>query len=111
MSSPSFARFATTSANTKRSPEPDVDDKIGEPEPKLLGLSITPLMPVDPEVAAGLPLNSPRESKQTFVEGALDILEGDWLVVAGTDYAIRSVAEWPGDEAFLHLVVEEIKIE
>jgi len=30
--------------------------------------------------------------------------------VGGTEYAIRSVAEWPGDEAFLHLVVEELKI-
>ena len=109
MSSPSFARFATTLASTKRSPEA-VGGKIGAPEPKLLGLSIAPLMPVDPETAAGLPLNSPRESKQTFVEGVLDIMEGDWLVVGGTEYAIRSVAEWPGDEAFLHLVVEEIKI-
>lgn len=108
MSSPSFARFATTSANTKRSPAA-VGGKIGAPEPKLIGLSIMPLMPVDAEVAAGLPLNSPRESKQTFVEGALDIIEGDWLVVGGVEYVIRSVAEWPGDEAFLHLVVEEIK--
>jgi hypothetical protein len=101
--------MATTTASTKRSPAA-VDGKIGEMETNLTGLSIVPLMPVDPDTVQDLPLRSPREAKQTFVEGLLDIVEGDRLVVDSTEYVIRSAAEWDGARGdFLHLVVEELK--
>ena len=106
----SFSHFATTTASTKRSPAA-VDGKIGSPETYLTGLSITPLMPVDAETALSLALSSPREAKQTFVDTIVDIEEGDVLVVASTEYAVRSAAEWNGgtDQSYVHLVVEEIK--
>ncbi len=107
--SPSWARLATVAASTMRSPPVDVNGKIGEPLVHLTGLSIVPLLPLDAEVAQVLPLNVPREAKQTFVAGVCDIREGDRLVVGWREYVIRAVAEWPGGEAFLHLVVEEIK--
>lgn len=110
MRSSSFVSFATTTASTKRSPAA-VGGKIGAPAAKLTGLSITPLMPVDAETAERLPLSSPREAKQTFVDTIVDIAEGDYLTVSGVDYAVRSVAEWNGgtDQSFLHLVVEQVQ--
>ena len=108
--SDSFSSFASVTASTKRNPAA-VAGKIGEPVENLTGLQITPLMPLDPETAVTLPLGSPREAKQTFIDTIVDIVEGDVLVVVGTEYAVRSVAEWKGgmDQSFLHLVVEEIK--
>lgn len=108
--SDSFSSFAAVTASTKRNPAA-VGGKIGAPVENLSELSITPLMPLDPETAITLPLSSPREAKQTFIDTIVDIVEGDVLVVSGTEYAVRSVAEWNGgtDQSFLHLVVEEIK--
>lgn len=108
MTTSSFSRLATVTASTKRSPAA-VAGKIGAMQTNLASISIVPLMPIDPEISSTVALNSPREAKQTFVDGSEDVVEGDRLVVSGTEYVIRSVAEWPGDEACLHIVVEELK--
>lgn len=108
--SSSFSSFASETASTKRSPAA-VEGKIGAPVEYLTGLSIVPLMPVNPETVLSLGLSSPREAKQTFIDTIVDVAEGDVLVVDGAEYAVRSVAEWNGgtDQSFVHLVVEEIK--
>lgn len=105
-----FSSFATETASTKRSPAA-VGGKIGAPVTYLTGLSVVPLMPVNPETVLSLGLNSPREAKQTFIDTIVDVVEGDVLVVDSTEYTVRSVAEWNGgtDQSFVHLVVEEIK--
>jgi len=68
-------------------------------------------MPVDPELRQSLGLDAALELKQTFVDGTLDIREGDVFVVDGTGYQVRSVAEWPWrkNEIVLALVLEERK--
>ena len=49
---------------------------------------------------------------QTFVQGGLDILEGDLLCVGSTEYPVRYVEEWewsPDSADRLLIVVEELK--
>lgn len=109
----SFPEFATVSANTKRAPAIS-GGKRGTPTANLTSLNITPLDPVDPELRERLNLKAEHELLQTFIEDAddatIDILEGDLLTVAGTDYPIRSVAEWTWEDGvYYRLVVEDLK--
>lgn len=89
----SFDELASVTASTKRRGaivaglEPDYSEQIAS-------LSCLPLDPVSPEIAMGVEGLSFREILQTAVEGGLDIVEGDLLVVSGTEYPIRSVADW-----------------
>lgn len=99
--------FCTVVASTERNPD-SVGGKTGAPVTYLRELRIMPLMPVNPEAVQALPLNSPREAKETFCPAG-DVKEGDWLVIVSQRYVIKSVAEWPWGAGFLHLVVEELK--
>lgn len=111
MTEPWFAEFLTETASTKRSPAAS-GGKVGAMTTNVSGLAIVPLMPVSPEVAQYLPLESPREAKETFLATA-DIVEGDRLVVDSVEYVVRSVAEWTDDssggQSFIRVVVEQIK--
>jgi hypothetical protein len=113
MPSGSFARLATVTASTKRSPDV-ANNKIGAPATNLTGISCTPLDPADPglqsELQQRLALDTPLELLQTFVDADLDIKEGDTLVVGSAEYPIRAVAEWTwkGSE-YLRLLVEQLK--
>lgn len=78
----SFARQATVSASTKRSPAV-VSGKRGTPATNLTNLYCTPLDPVDPETARRLVLDTPHELKQTFLDSTT---------------------------GFYHLVVEDLKL-
>lgn len=103
--------MATVAASTKRPPAKS-SGKRGDPPTNLSALSCTPLDPVDAELRARIGLRGAMELLQTFVEGGLDIQEGDILVVGSTEYPIRSVGEWnwPADGTdYLHLVVEDLK--
>lgn len=109
----SFGKLATVSASTKRAPAIS-GGKRGTPTTNLTGLSVTPLDPVDPELRERLALETSHELLQTFVEDAtnatIDIAEGDLLTVGGTDYPIRSVAEWTySDGVYYHLILEDLK--
>ena len=107
----SFDRFATVTASTKRPPD-IVGGKRGAPVTTLTSLRCTPLDPVDPENRERFGLNAPMELLQSYVEGGLDIREGDLLVVSSVEYPIRAVGNWywPPDEAnYLHLVLEQLK--
>lgn len=110
MSSASFAAWATVTASTKRLPAVS-GGKRGAAVTNLASLAIVPLMPVDAELRQRLGLASAHELLQTFVDGTgADVAEGDVLVVGGTEYPVRSVADWPGaDIGFKHIVVEELK--
>ncbi len=102
--------FCTATATTKRSPAA-VGGRVGEMQTHLTTLAIMPLMPVGSDLTTLPALTSPREAKETYCPEA-DVREGDRLVVAGTEYVIRWVGEWPWfdeEENFLRLAVEEIK--
>jgi len=111
MASPSFTRLATVTASTKRSPAL-ADGKRGAPTTNLPSLSCTPLDPVDPELRQRLQLDTPHELLQTFIDGSLDVHEGDILVVVNIEYPIRACADWtwPVDGlACRHLILEELR--
>lgn len=102
-------RFLTVTASTKRAPA-IAGGKRGAPVVNLASLRCMPLDPVDPELRQRLALTTPHELLQTFAIGPLDIVEGDILIVAATEYPIRSCAEWEWrGSKFLHLVLEDLK--
>jgi hypothetical protein len=106
-----FEIFATVTASTKR-PAAPTSGKTSAPVTNVASLSCTPLDPVDAELSRRLGLDTPGEVLQTFVDGGLDIREGDYLMVAGVDYPIRACEDWtwPVDGlAFRRLIVEDLK--
>jgi len=107
----SFARAANVTASTKR--PPDISGgKRGTPATNIESLSCTPLDPINPELRQRLGLDTPHELLQTFVDTALDIKEGDILVVSSVDYPIRAVGDWATTAsmpAYKWLVVEDLK--
>ena len=107
----SLAKLATVSASTKRAPAIS-SGKRGAAATNLTGLLITPLDPIDPEIRQRLGLNTPHEVYITFVDTAVDIMEGDLLVVGSTEYPVRSVADWSAGSymsAYKQIIVEELK--
>ena len=111
MTSKSFARAANVTASTKRPPAIS-SGKRGTPATNIASLSCTPLDPIDAELRQRLALDTPHELLQTFVDTALDINEGDILVVGSAEYPIRAVGDWATTAsmpAYKWLVVEELK--
>lgn len=109
--SPGFRRGAVVTANTKRSPAIS-GGKRGAMATFIVGLKCWPLDPVQDQITMREALNSPHEILETFVDGALDITEGDVLVVGESEYPIRSVREWthaPFLGAYHHLFLEDLK--
>jgi len=106
---------ATTTASTKRRPAVS-GGKVGAPVTNLASLSVVPLLPVSAETRESVQLESPREAKETYAfadsnNTLPDVVEGDLLVVSGTEYVIKGVAEYsrPSGGSFLHIVCEEQK--
>jgi hypothetical protein len=113
MSSKSFSLRASTTASTKRPPAVS-SGKRGTPETNIANLSCYPLAPAMPELVDRLGLNAQGVYWETFTQGGLDIVNGDYLVIGTTEYPVRAAASWPwppGGGDRLHLVVEEIKTE
>ena len=95
--------------STKRAPAMS-DGRRGAATTYLTGLAISSLDPVSPEVAMRVGTKGPNELLQVFVDGDVDVKEGDILVAGSREYPIRSCAEWDwGTSKFLHLVIEDIK--
>lgn len=100
MVSGSFSKLATVTASTKRGGGIGVDGLEVAYTENIATLQCLPLCPWDKrvggsvEVKQGMERLSFREILFTFVEGGLDIKEGDLLVVSGTEYPIRAVADW-----------------
>ncbi len=106
-----FGRFATVTASTKRPPA-KASGKRGSPAENIASLKCLPLDPVDAEIRVRFGLEGPMELRQTFVQGGLDIAEGDLLVVGSTEYPIRAVGDWtwgPDNADYVHLIVEDLK--
>ena len=105
-----LSRFATVDASTKRAPAL-AGGKRGSPATNLTSLDCTPLYTVAPELANRMGLGTPHALRECYVDGGLDIVVGDLLVVAGIEYPIKAVAEWADwrGETFLHLTVEDLK--
>jgi hypothetical protein len=106
-----FGHLATVTASTKRAAAP-VSGKTSAPVANLTSLKCTPLDPVDAELSKRLGLDTPHELLQTFVDGGLDIREGDTLTVGSVDYPIRACEDWtwpPSKKAYRRLVVEDLK--
>jgi hypothetical protein len=109
--SKSFARAANVTASTKRPPSIS-GGKRGTPATNISSLACTPLDPVDPELRQRLGLDTPHELLQTLVDTALDIKEGDILVVGSAEYPIKAVGDWAATAsmpAYKWLVVEDLK--
>jgi len=108
--------MATVTASTKRSPG-ITDGLEGAYTENIASLKCTPLDSAAADRRGGWGILIPgieglawSEALQTACEGGLDIVEGDLLVVAGTEYPIRAVAEWEwrGSE-FKMLLLQETK--
>jgi len=111
MTSLGFTRMATVTASTKRPPALSSGVR-GAATTNLSSLACLPLDPVDAELRARVAIDTPHELLQTFVQGGLDIEEGDILVVGGVDYPIRAVEDWtwpPDSEDYIRLIVEQLK--
>lgn len=104
----SFSKQATVTASTKRATLSG--GKKGTPTTFISSFKCTPLDPVDAEVQQRLQLQGGHEVLQTFVEGSIDIKEGDVLVVGEVEYPIRAVGNWTWKSTvYRHLVIEELK--
>jgi hypothetical protein len=107
MASISFRLMATATYATKRNATTSgVTTKAAS---KLTGVKGTPLMPVTPEIIERYQIQSPRQTFVVYVEGTLDILNGDILVFESVDYPVRGIGPWPTDKAFLETIVEVVK--
>ena len=105
----SFARLATTTASTKRSGGIVNGLEVGYTT-NIASLKCLPLDPVDPELVQGEWGLAFYEVLQTTVEGSLDIVEGDVLVVATVEYPIRAVGDWDWHGVvFRRLILEKKK--
>lgn len=107
----SFAELASVIASTKRSGgiASGLESSYAE---SIASFKCLPLDPVSPEVAQGIEGLSFREILQTAVEGGLDIVEGDLLVVGSTEYPVRAVEDWtwpPDATDYLMLYLEDKK--
>lgn len=104
----SFSRLARVTASTKRAVISG--GKKGAPATLISSLVCSPLDPASAEIEQRFQVKTPYSLLQTFVDGALDIQEGDLLAVGGKDYPVRSVAEWTWHGSrYLHLVIEDLK--
>lgn len=109
-----FTDTAVISCSTKRA---SITGGVrNAPATNLSGLKCTPLDPVDAELAQRAGLSTPIEVWQTFLQGDVDIQNGDILVVGSNEYPIRAVwnyANWDGldteNDIWLWLILEEIK--
>jgi len=107
----SFAELASVTASTKRSGGIASGLEAAYAE-NIASLKCLPLDPVSADVVQSIPSLSFMESLQTAVEGGLDILEGDILVVAGTEYPIRAIEDWtwpPDAKVYQILYLEDKK--
>lgn len=102
-------RLLTVTASTKRTPIM-VSGVRGVPVLLLEDIRCTPLDPIDPEVRQSLMLESPHELLQTFIDGSLDVREGDILVVDNREYPIRACGDWTWrGSKFFQLFIEDFK--
>ena len=89
----SFDLWQTVAASTKRPPTV-ASGLRGAPATNITSLACFPLDPLDPELARRRGLETPTKYLQTMVDGSLDIIEGDILVVGSDEYPIKGLEKW-----------------
>jgi hypothetical protein len=99
--------MASATASTKRNPAAS-SGKVGAAVTKLVGLKVTPVMPVGNEIVERYQLKSPRLTYVTYTQGSPDIAQGDLLVIATDEYKVIGAGPWPTDRAYYELVVEKV---
>lgn len=113
MVSKSLGLLQTVTASTLRRPDIGADKKRGAATENVASLSCTPLDPLtDPNLIQRFGTQAGTEILVTYVQGGLDIVEGDILVVSSAEYPIRAVGDWtwrPAGTDYQMLIVEEIK--
>ena len=106
-----FDRLELVDCSTKRATF--TGGKRGKPSTNLTGLKCTPLDPLTAEVAQRSTLNSPIEGWIAYIDGALDIKNGDVLVIGSNEYEIRAIGDysnWGNSRTnWKELIVEEVK--
>lgn len=111
--SASFTHLATVTASTKRSPDIDLTTKkAGDATTWIASLKCTRLIPVgnSDELQKMLQLETFVQLLETYVQDGLDIITGDFLVVATKEYPVRLTQPFPfGNEQRLRIVLEDIK--
>lgn len=108
----SFARLLNATASTKRATVDSTTGRRAAPSAYLSDVTCTQLYPVDSEIRQRLVLQGPHELHQVFVDGAVDVREGDVWVQNSAEYPVRSVADWPwrgNSTAYKQIVIEELK--
>lgn len=107
---------ATVTASTKRPPTAS-GGKVGVPAMNLKSVAVVPLLPVGQDLIQEASLKNPREAKVTYAfadsDNVLpDIMEGDLLVVSGTEYLVNYVKEYPRPEggSFLEILLLQRKV-
>lgn len=88
----SFTRLASVEASTKRAASIS-SGKAGAPSTNIASLQCTPLYPVAnaSEWRETLGLKTLVNLMQSFVQGDLDIIAGDVLVIGSDEYPVRFV--------------------
>ena len=105
---PAFQHMATDTATVKRPPALVSGKRSAPILIEDLTLAIFPLMPLDPQVRASIPLDTPHTLLQTFTEGSnINLQEGDLLVVDSVEYPIKRIASWPYDGYYYYDIIVE----
>jgi hypothetical protein len=103
--SSSFFALSTATASTKRNPIA-VGGVVAAPATYLTGLKTLPLMPITDEIILRYAIQSPKELQVTYIEGVVDIEEGDVLVIGTAEYMVRAASPWPA-YYYTEAIVEE----
>lgn len=105
-----FDKRATVTASTKR--PPSLASGIRGPAvTNLTDLSCWALQPLDRDTAYRLQIETPLKRQQTFMRSAgsaIDIQQGDILVIGSVEYPVKHVDSWPAvnGETEYHIIVE-----
>jgi len=108
----SFDRLLTETASTQRATVNTGTGKRTAPSTNLASVTCTRLYPADQEVRQRLQLQTPHELYQVFVDGDVDVIEGDLWVQSTKTYTVRSVGDWPWhgtSDDYKTIVLEELK--
>ena len=97
MTTASFDRLASVTANTKRQGRV-VNGLSGGMETKISSLKCLPLDPLTPETAQVIYKTAELETwvglYQTMARGSLDIDNGDQFIVGSVIYKVRAAVDW-----------------
>jgi hypothetical protein len=107
MRSRSLSKMAYEHASTLRNPSVATSGVTLDPVTYLADVLVLPLMPVTDDIVKRYALSSPREAFVTYAVGNPDILEGDILVVDGSQYPVRAASPWE-PHTYIEVIVDRV---